>query len=536
MAYNNTNSDEISINANESSVGNSVVTFSYNNYGNKQGDSFSVDKNTGKVTLGDKGINSFVDLNLALHANGKDYQLYYNPLSKSPEIYACLNAGTDDVEAYCIFTNENFANGFQSLQNGSEYTIQIEGTQIAIRGNDCNWLSNSDVISNTFDGLNNVTISSGNGVEIAEQNEVTTTEENTEETTETESNEDIEMVVDTLPPAEETSAVEATETEVEMTTTVVETVPVPIRDDSSLSMLSIVLIVVAVVGIAACALSAFLFIKLNKEKEKNNNQQEMIARGNQEREFEKQELVRNTETKFTNKMKELEAQKNSLAKKLDEKNSLYAMQSEKLKKVESDLASANANVSQKENSEAQIQKQLEEKEQRIQQLETQLQNAQKQVLDYEKTVSDMKNQIQNGQTGSNTNAQNNSPAKLNGYDFVKMVALSTSYADKFSDAKFLNISSNLVGEVQLSESASYRTAPLILIKDALMLNPYYYRDLSDCKERYDNFVRIQGAFKIVGLVGDTATYGLDFIAPAQVKFSNGAYHVERLGQIRVKAN
>lgn len=542
MAYNNTNSDEISMNANESSIGNSKIEFSYNNYGSSKGGSFSVDKSTGKVELGNNGTESLINLSLTLHINGKDYQLYYNPLAGSPEIYACLNANTDAVEAYCLFTNENSTSLPQKLENGSEYTIQIEGNQITIRsieGNDCNWFSNSNVIQNKFNNLSNAAISLSNGSEISEQDETTVGEESTEETTETESNEEFELAVDTLPPTEEMTSVETTETEVEMTTIVAETAPVPTEDNSSFSMLSIVLIIVAVIGIAACALSAFLFVKLNKEKEKSNDQQERIARGNQEQEFEKQELVRNIEIKFTKKIKEIEAQKNDLAQKLNAANSLNEMQSEKLKKAESDLKTATANISQKEASETQIQQQLDEKTQRIQQLEGQLQDAQKQVSEYEKTVSNMKSQIQNEKTdsnNSNVNVQNHVSAELTVNDVAKNIALSTGYADKYSDAKFLNISSNLAGEVQLNESASYRTAPLILIQKRLMLNPYYYQDLSNCKERYDNFARIQGAFKITGLIGDTTTYGLDFIVPAQVEFSNDTYHIERLGQIRVKAN
>lgn len=115
-----------------------------------------------------------------------------------------------------------------------------------------------------------------------------------------------------------------------------------------------------------------------------------------------------------------------------------------------------------------------------------------------------------------------------------LICTNESQLDLYENVTFLNANVSVTGNVTLTESMS-RRAPFVAIDDFVYLNPYFFHDLANGEESYNNLVSIRDVFELDGLRGGSERYGLENVIPAEViRDESGTFHIENIGRLTLR--
>lgn len=521
-----------------------------------EGEIKSLDFDTdGTATVSKEDLNNYSDLMCLIQdETGKQFQLCYN--EEEREIYAFQRdydgepfSQYGNVTVWIIFELKRT----EKLQSGNTYELQLDGSHLKLSYVPTldeipfEELSLENALENlSGENINNLSLKNSDAVLFGTDESEDVTEYASFTTIEFDSTTDVILNTTTSSAAvtenvEEVTAEEPTETipAVEMNAITETPTEIAAVDSISLSpmMLPIILAVVSAVGLAACGAAGYFFWKLHKEKLNAQNQQKKINEleekqvQNQQNSADKQMLEVKLQAAYQ-MQQQLEQERDQMQQ--AQKHAVVDQDVLKKQLEESNAAVAAATL-EKQNLIEQYSSAIAEKDQQIQNLQKKLYDADLRAEEYQQQTICLQNKIGKNDAEEKLYIATAETSADNPAELAKRISLSTKMADGYADAKFLNINSSLTGEVQLSESSSYRTAPLLCIKNAVMLNPYYYRDLPNNREQYDSLIHVKNVFQIDGLIGNSVMYGLDYIYPAVISTSgDGSYLIERMGKITVK--
>ena len=117
-----------------------------------------------------------------------------------------------------------------------------------------------------------------------------------------------------------------------------------------------------------------------------------------------------------------------------------------------------------------------------------------------------------------------------------LICTNESQLELYDDVQFLNANVSVTGKVTLTESMG-RRAPFVAIENLVYLNPYFFHDLADGEESYNNLVSIRDVFELEGLRGGSQRYGLESVVPAEViRDESGTYHIENMGRLTLRTH
>ena len=117
-----------------------------------------------------------------------------------------------------------------------------------------------------------------------------------------------------------------------------------------------------------------------------------------------------------------------------------------------------------------------------------------------------------------------------------LICTSEEQLDLYENVKFLNANVSVTGNVTLTESMG-KHAPFVAIDDFVYLNPYFFHDLANGEESYNNLVSIRDVFELDGLRGGSERYGLENVIPAEVVCDDsGTYHIENIGRLTLRTH
>lgn len=113
------------------------------------------------------------------------------------------------------------------------------------------------------------------------------------------------------------------------------------------------------------------------------------------------------------------------------------------------------------------------------------------------------------------------------------ISTCTEELEKYPDTVFAAPTSSMITGMTVLNKAPFRRAPLVIINEKAYLNPHFFRSLKSGTESCSSFTGLDSVFEIEGLGGNTMTYGLGDLTPAEVSHDAAAdtYRVEQPGKL-----
>lgn len=305
------------------------------------------------------------------------------------------------------------------------------------------------------------------------------------------------------------------------------------ENSSTNTLLAVFLIIAVIIALIFGGGAVYFFMQMKKQKTELS-------------ELKKQcDELKKKSTEYNKKKKDVKAAESEQIQELQKE---ISQKEEKIRELNNKIENAkNIATMAKENKDEndKLKIQLAKKENDVTEKDKEIEKLKEELYTEKAKIAELENQLKQSQKAKETvtvkeDEKSSKTQKESIGTIARKISIDTKIADEWmakdSDSKFLNINSSLTGDITLSESGSYRTAPLICIQNNIFLNPYYYSELINNRETYEKIVSVKNVFKIEELsnMKKTASYGLESIYPATVEKIKNNYQIKKMGKITVK--